>query len=270
MVPKKSDNPHVPTTPEEIAGDCARCAELGASIFHIHARDERGEPDWRAERFTDILAEARARCPDAIFCVTTSGRRVKEVEKRTASLDAVPRPEMASLTLGSMNFKHEASLNDPPVIERLASAMYERGIVPELEVFDIGMARFANHLIARGTLRPPFYFNVILGNVASAGAHPADLWAIVKELPAESMWCVGGIGRSQLPAATLGILFGNGVRVGLEDNLRLPDGRPASNPDLVERIVKIGTLLGRDPMPASELRMTLGLSSPLRNDVARR
>lgn len=93
---------------------------LGASIFYIHARDDHGEPEWRTERFSDILGAIRTRRPEAILCVTTAGRRVQEVEKRMAARDAEPRREMASLTLGSLNFKDQASVNDPATIERLA------------------------------------------------------------------------------------------------------------------------------------------------------
>src|SRR5207247_8395610 len=120
--------------------------------FHIHARDDREEPEWRTDRYSDILAAVRARCPDAVLCVTTSGRRVQDVERRAASLDATPKPDMGSLTLGSMNFLREASMNAPDVIEALARAMQERGIVPELEIFDVGMARWARHLADRGVL----------------------------------------------------------------------------------------------------------------------
>jgi 3-keto-5-aminohexanoate cleavage enzyme len=260
VVPSKADNPHVPITPEEIAADCDRCMAQGASIFHVHARDDRGEPEWRTERFSEILGAIRARRPEAILCVTTSGRWVGEVEKRMAALDAEPRPEMASLTLGSLNFKDQASVNDPATIERLARAMQGRGIVPELEIFEVGMARYASHLVAQGVLRPPLYANVLLGNVASAGVHPADLAAILRELPEGTMWCAGGIGRAQLPAATLGLLFGDGVRIGLEDNLRLPGDSPATNPDLVERIVQVGRLLGRQPIAPEELRARLRLT----------
>lgn len=268
MVPTKAANPHVPVTPQEIAADCRRCVELGASIFHVHARDRSGRPEWRTERFNEILDAIRARCPEAILCVTTSGRQVQDVEKRAASLDARPRPDMASLTLGSLNFQTQASVNDPPTIERLAGAMRERGIVPELEIFDVGMARYAAHLVSGGVLRPPLYANILLGNVATAGAHPADLAAIVKELPEGTTWCAGGIGRAQLPSATLGLLFGHGARVGLEDNLRLPDGRPATNPELVGRVVDIGRSLGGEPMKASYIRRRLGLNQAVSRSAA--
>jgi uncharacterized protein (DUF849 family) len=262
MVASKGDNPNVPTTPEEIAADCERCADVGASIFHVHARDEAGDPDWRAERYGATLRAIRARCPDAVLCVSTSGRRHPEPQRRAAALDATPRPDMASLTLGSVNFLRGASINDPDLIERLASAMAERGIRPELEIFDVGMARTASRLAERGVLQPPLYANVLLGNAASAGTTPPDLAAILASLPPDTIWSAGGIGRSQLPAAALGLVHGHGVRIGLEDNIRYPDGSPADNPGLVERAVAFGRLLGREPLPAEDIRRRLGLGPP--------
>ncbi len=259
MVPTKDDNPSVPLTAEEIAEDCERCTALGASIFHVHARDEAGAPEWRTERFSEILRAVRARCPEAILCVTTSGRRHPELERRAASLDAHPRPDMASLTLGSVNFLREASISEPATIEALAMAMAERGIRPELEIFDVGMARYGAAMVERGVLGPPLYANVLLGNVASAGTGPGDLAAVVGALPAGTIWCIGGIGRAQARANALGLVHGHGVRVGLEDNLRFPGGDPADNPGLVERAVSLGRLLGREPLPPAEVRERLGL-----------
>lgn len=263
MVAGKAHNPSLPVTPEEIAEDVERCARLGASMFHLHARDELEEPEWRTERFSEILGAVRTRCPDVILCVTTSGRKVQDLERRAAALDAVPAPDMGSLTLSSLNFMRQGSLNEPEVVKGLAAAMYDRGIVPELEIFDVGMARFARHLIDTGVLRPPYYINVLLGNVATAGCDPLDLAAITKELPAGATWCVAGIGASQLPANTLGILFGDGVRVGLEDNLYLQGKELASNVELVERVIELGRLLGRQPLSPAELRERIGLRSPV-------
>ncbi len=257
MVPTKAHNPHVPMTPEELAEDLAGCVALGASMLHLHARDEDGVPDWRAERFTDIFTAVRRRCPDEVIIATTSGRNVKEVERRGASLDATPRPDMASLTLSSLNFLRQGSLNPPDVIQGLAAAMYERGIVPELEVFDVGMARYARFLVDKGVLEPPFYVNILLGNVATAGCDPMDLAAIVHSLPEGCTWCVAGIGREQLRANMLGILFGHGARVGLEDNIYLEGKELATNQALVRRVVEVADRLGYEPMSAAEVRERL-------------
>jgi 3-keto-5-aminohexanoate cleavage enzyme len=163
MVPTKADNPSLPVTPEEIAEDARRCYELGASILHLHARDGEGRPTYRKEAYAQIVAKVRERCPQAIVCVSTSGRVFKTFEERSQvlDLDGDLKPEMASLTLGSLNFPRQASVNEPEMIRRLAERMKERGIVPELEVFDWGMVDYARYLIERGLLEPPFDFGAV-------------------------------------------------------------------------------------------------------------
>ena len=142
----KEDNPNVPITPDEIAQDAARCRKAGAAIVHLHARDSDGTPTWRADVYAEIIGKIRELCPDVVVCVSTSGRLWSELEKRAdvLELDRDLKPEMASLTLGSLNFPGQASVNEPSMIHGLAERMFERGIVPELEVFDFGMVDFAN------------------------------------------------------------------------------------------------------------------------------
>lgn len=260
MVATRAVNPAVPMTAGEIARDVEACLALGASMFHIHARDEEEQPDWRREGYQAILQSVRKVSREAILCVSTSGRRVTEIEKRTACLDADPKPEMGSLTMGSINFPRGATLNSLQTIRGLIRAMDARGIKPEIEVFDHGMAQTVRRFAAEGLLRPPYFVNLLLGNVSSAGASLLDLAAILQHLPPEAVWCVGGIGRDQLKANTLGILFGHGVRVGLEDNLYLDEAKTlATNPALVERAVKLGALLGKVPYSPAETRSLLGL-----------
>ena len=167
---------------------------------------------------------------------------------------------MASLTMGSLNFMNEGTLNSLPTIMKIAQAMNDRGIRPEIEIFDVGMARTVARLISEGTLRPPYYANILLGNIGTADASLLDLGVILHHLPKEVIWCAAGIGKTQLKANTLGILFGNGVRVGLEDNLYFDDNKtPVTNAALVERVVKIGRLLGRSPSSITETRERLDL-----------
>lgn len=260
MVPTKGMNPHVPMTPAEVGRDVEACVALGASMVHVHARDEQGIPDWRRENYQPILDAVRRAAPGAVVCVSTSGRSVPEIEKRAAGLLCEPAPDMGTLMLGSINFLRDATMNPLPTITALAAAMRARGVRPELEIFDVGMARTAARLLADGTLEPPLYANLFLGNAATAAADPLDLAALLHHLPAGTIWSLGGIGRDQLAANTLGILFGDGVRVGLEDNLYLDDGKaPATNPALVERVVRLGGLLGRRPATIAETRERLGL-----------
>ncbi len=147
------------------------------------------------------------------------------------------------------------------MIRRLAERMIEAGIRPELEVFDAGMINYARYLQEKGLIEPPFYFNLILGNVASAQANPAQLGLLRNELPANSFWTGGGVGAAQLPMNTMGILYGNGVRIGLEDSLWMDRERhhAASNTAMVQRIGDLAAILGRRIATTSEVRAALGL-----------
>ena len=265
MVPTQADNPHVPVTPEEIAADARRCVDAGAAILHLHARDAQGRPTWRPDIYRDILQRVRALCPDAILCVSTSGRVFRQFEERSAALAiADPPPEMASLTLGSMNFAREESVNSPSMIRALALKMKDRGIVPELEIFELGMAEFSHYLIGHEILRPPFYANILLGSLGTLSARPLNLALAVKALPQGATWAGAGIGRHQLEVNTLAITMGGHVRVGLEDNLWLDDRRtPARNAQLIERVVGIARAAGREPASPAEARQIIGLPVPV-------
>lgn len=260
MVARKRHNPHLPVTVDEIARDAEACIRLGASMLHVHARDEDEEPDWRPETYQQIVRAIREISSDVIVCVSTSGRLVTDLDRRAACLDIDPRPDMASLTLGSINFLREGVLNSPDMVRGLAERMAERGIAPELEIFDVGMARAAVRLIDEGVVRRPAYANILLGNVGTASTSPADLAAILSHLPPDLVRCIAGIGRDQLPANLLGLIHGHGVRVGLEDNLVL-DARktPADNPALVSRVVRMAMELDLRPATPREVRAALAL-----------
>jgi len=263
MVPTKDDNPSVPVTAVEIADDAERVVAAGASIVHLHARDDEGAPTWRPDVYRRIVHEVRERCPDVIVCVSTSGRRFAAFEERSAvlDLDGDERPELASLTLGSLNFPGEASVTAPDMIRRLAERMYERGITPELELFDLGMADYLGYLLDREILRPPVYVNILLGSLGTLSASAFNLAATVRALPAETTWSAAGIGRFQLDVNALAVAMGGHVRIGLEDNLWLDRDRtvPATNEALVSRIVDVARTLERPPATPSEARVMIGL-----------
>lgn len=271
MVPTKGDNPHVPVTPEEIAADAARCVAAGASIVHLHARDEAGVPTHRREVYAEIVAKVKEQCGDVIVCVSTSGRRASEFEQRAEVLELADdlAPDLASLTLGSLNFPKQASVNDPTTIQRLAERMRERGIVPELEVFDLGMVDYARYLLERGVLAPQLIFNILLGNLGTLAATPLNLATVVQSLPAGAAWAAAGVGRFQLPMNALGVVTGGHVRVGLEDNLWLDTERtqPADNLSLVERVVGIAHAVGREIATPAQARELLGLRSRTAGDA---
>ncbi|MGB7159947.1 MAG: 3-keto-5-aminohexanoate cleavage protein, partial [Tepidisphaeraceae bacterium] len=258
MVPQKHDNPHVPITPDEIAADCARATALGASILHLHARDGQGKPTWQPDVYREVILKVRDRCPDAIICVSTSGRTFNQFEYRSAvlDLDCDAKPEMASLTLGSLNFPKQASVNEPDMIKALATRMLDRGITPELEVFDVGMIDFGRFLIDKGILRGPFYMNLLLGSLGTISASPLNLAMLTNALPPGVTWAAAGIGRFQFPMHALAIASGGHVRVGLEDNLFLDAGKshPATNEKLVERVVRLTEATGRAIATPAEAR----------------
>ena len=263
MVPTRRDSASVPLTPEEIAADAERCVLAGASIVHLHARDDDGTATYRAEIYAEIVTRVRDRCPDVVVCVSTSGRVFKTFEERSdvLDLDGDLKPEMASLTLGSLNFPKQASVNEPDMIRRLAERMAERGIVPELEVFDVGMLDTASYLIGRDVLRTPFYVNLLLGSLGTLSATPFNLALLVEKLPPGTTWAAAGIGRFQFPMNALAITMGGHVRVGLEDNLWLDveKTRPATNVALVERIVRLAQAAERDIATPAQARELIGL-----------
>ena len=263
MVPTKDDNPSVPLSPAEIAEDAARVVDAGAAIVHLHARDEEGVPTWHPDAYRRIVHEVRARCPDVVVCVSTSGRRFTAFEERSAvlDLDGDERPELASLTLGSLNFPGQASVNPPDMIRRLVERMQERGITPELEVFDLGMVDYLVYLLERGVLRPPVYVNILLGSLGTLSASAFNLAAAVRALPPEATWSAAGIGRFQLDVNALAVAMGGNVRVGLEDNVWLDRDRtvPATNEQLVARVVGLARMLEREPATPGDARAIIGL-----------
>lgn len=262
MVPTKAMTPHVPISIDEIVADVRRCRDAGASIVHLHARDESGEPTYRGDLYSSILKGVKAVCPDIILCVSTSGRIFKSFEQRSEVLDCVnPAPEMASLTLGSMNFPSVESVNNPDMIRSLGLKMQARRIMPELECFDIGMADYAHYLVDHGILQLPLYCNLLLGSLGTLSASAFNLATIVRALPAGTTWAATGIGRFQFMINTMAITMGGHVRVGLEDNIWYDDQRTelATNPALIERLVKVSLACGREIAAPDEAREMIGL-----------
>lgn len=263
MVPTRAQSPHVPLTPQEIAADVARCVGLGVSMVHLHARGEDENPTQDCGVYAEIIGSIRATHPDVVIVTSTSGRLVNQVDHRAAALflNGSLKPDMASLTLGSMNFASSASINDPNTIIRLAEIMRERGIRPELEVFDTGMVNVAKILIDKCLIAPPFYFNILLGNPGTAQATLLNLAAIINDLPPQSVWSLAGIGRFQTRANGLGVVMADGVRVGLEDNLWLDANRTqlATNAQLVQRVVRQAQALDRAIATPQAVRIMLGL-----------
>jgi len=264
MMPTKDMTPHVPISPEEIIENVRTALKYGVSMVHLHARDRNGLPAYNKEIYAQIIEGIRSFSSDLVICVSTSGRTHNEFEKRSEVLELKGnlKPDMASLTLSSLNFNNIASINSPEIIKKLAQKMKAKGIKPELEAFDIGMINYANYLIKKGLLAPPYYFNLILGNIACAQADPLDLGLMIYKLPEESYWSVGGIGNSQLPMNVAGICHGGGVRIGLEDNIYFDNERTvlATNEMLLKRIKNIAESYGAKIASPKEVREHLNIS----------
>jgi uncharacterized protein (DUF849 family) len=265
MLPTKQMTPLVPIAVDEIVAQVLEVADLGVNMVHLHARDpETGKPTYKGEVYAEIIDAIRQENEDLIICVSTSGRDFFEFEKRSEVLDLKGRlkPDFGSLTLSSLNFNKQASVNAPDMIQSLAGKMLDNGIRPELEVFDLGMINYAKYLVRKDLIRPPFYFNLILGNIACAQADMMSLGLMVRELPPDSIWSVGGVGNAQLPMNAMSIVAGGGVRIGLEDNIwfDLDRTKLATNRDLVKRMLLIAGALGRKPYTCAEARKLLGLN----------
>lgn len=263
MVPTKNDNPYLPVSVEEIIEDSINCFQVGASIVHIHARDETGKPTYKKEIYRRIIEGIRKKCPDLIICVSTSGRIYNTFEKRSECLELKGdiKPDMASLTMGPLNFPQQISINTIDMIEKLALKMRNNGIIPEIEIFEPGMIQTAKMLIKKGILKPPFYFNIILGSLYSTPATLSDLVYMVQSLPEGAIWGATGIGQFQLAINFAAILMNGNVRVGLEDNIYydIQKKRYATNEMLIERIVKFAKEIGRDITTPSEARNIIGI-----------
>lgn len=236
MVPTKINNSHVPISPSEIIEQTHEAYEIGITIAHLHAREADQTPTHKASIYQLIFEGIRKHCPDLVICASSSGRNVVEFEKRAEVLAL--KPDMCSLTLSSLNFLHQASVNSPDVIIALAQRMQEHGVVPELECFDLGMINYGKYLINKGILQGPYYWNLLFGNVAGFQSNLLQVGTALAELANEEYVSLAGLGDYQLPINSLAVAMGYGVRIGLEDNIWWDKQKtiPASNIDLLKRL----------------------------------
>ena len=253
MVPTRAMTPHVPITPVEIIEQVHQAYELGITLVHIHARDDGEAPTWDPKVYQRIFEGVRKHCPDLIICGSTSGRNFPEFEKRSAVIEL--RPDLCSLTLSSLNFVRQASMNPPDVVRGLAQKMRDHGVKPEFECFDLGMINYGLYLIRKGVAQAPFYWNLFFGNIAGMQASLAQIGVAVAQLSAEEHYVsLGGIGGSQLPVSATAVAHGFGVRTGLEDNIWFDaeETIQATNIDLLKRVHALMKLHGRQLFTAAE------------------
>jgi 3-oxoadipate:acetyl-CoA acetyltransferase len=264
MIPTREMTPYVPINVSEIVEDVHKAYKLGVTMVHLHARDPiTEEPTYKKEIYAKIIKGIREFAPTLVICVSLSGRTFSEFNQRADPLflEGNLKPDMGSLTLSSLNFNAIASVNTPKMVQDLATAMKERKILPELEVFDLGMVNYAKYLQKKDLIKPPYYFNLLFGNIACAQADLLHTGIMIRDLPENSLYSLAGIGNQQLKMNSLSIAIGGGVRVGLEDNIWFDTSRTrlATNLDLLERIHIIAKANTREIMPPEEFRKKMHL-----------
>ena len=262
-VPTKKMNSNLPVTPVEIAADVAACADAGACLFHVHARDQEQKPTLELAVYKRIVAAIKQTAPNVILQLSTGARAGTDPEARVNPVRLLP--EMASFTTGSNNLPGIVYANAPEFIEYLATVFRDTGVKPEIEVFEAGMINNALFLHNKGLIGAPLHFDFVLGAPGAIAAGVRSLVFLSESIPAGATWTVAGIGKAEIPMATAAIVMGGHVRVGMEDNLRMPDGSPAANPRLVEKVVAIAREVGRDIASPAEARRILSLD-PERKD----
>ncbi len=253
----KEHNPNVPYTVEEVGREAESAYKAGASIIHLHVRNDDGTPTQDKARFKACMDEIKKRCPDVIIQPSTGGAVGMSDEERLQPTEL--GPEMATLDCGTVNFGgDEIFINTENTIKNFGRILMERGVKPEIEVFDKGMIDYAIKFQKQGFIKKPMHFDFVLGVQISASAR--DLAFMVDSIPEGSTWTVAGMGRHQIPMAMIGMAMGGNVRVGFEDNVYISKGVLAkSNGELVEKVVRIAAELGREIATPDEAREILGL-----------
>jgi 3-keto-5-aminohexanoate cleavage enzyme len=268
VLANRSQCPAIPYTPVEIAEEARRAWEAGATVVHIHAREDDGGPTWDPAVFQRIKDEVRARCP--IVLNFSTGSLEDDTSQQERMIREV-RPDVAALNMGTMNYAKYSSRRKSFVfdmvfpnlftkIQRLLVAMNESGVHPELECFDAGHTRSTEPLIDMGLLKGPMEFNFVVGVLGGLPVSIEALQLQASQVPRGSVWQVTGIGRPQWRLVASSLVLGGNARVGLEDNFYLPDGTMAgSNGELVERAVRLTRDVGRSVATLEQTRAALGL-----------
>ena len=258
----KEANPNLPTQPDEVARDIQACEEAGASMVHLHARDDEDQNTKSVSRFQELRDRIEEYCDDIIVNFTTGGGGLYSREERIAPiLETSPRPEIATVDLGPINFgQTRTAVNTREQNEEFAERMYEAGVKPELELFNPGHIPEMEHLIDQGLLEPPYWCTAIFGMQNGTPALPRNVINFADNLPENSEWQVLALGRHQLPLTTISMAMGGHVRVGMEDNIYYQKGELAeSNAQLVRRSARIADELNRPIASPAETREILGL-----------
>jgi 3-keto-5-aminohexanoate cleavage enzyme len=269
-------NPNLPITPKEQGEAALRAVQAGASVIHLHVREDDGSESLREERYLEALHEIRTRVPEAIIEISTRGGEAKGAVDSGVGIAlgealwggrAELKPEMCSVNIGSMNIGNELFLNPPRQVAEQAARIYAAGLVPECDVFDMGHLESALRLVHQGVLQTPLHVLLVMGIAGGISASAPNLVRMVSALPEGVQWTALGVGKFQLSVVGMAIVLGGHVRVGLEDTAYYRKGELAtSNAQLVQRAANLCRELGREVATPEMARQMLGLRA---RDTAR-
>jgi len=264
----KTNNPALPMTPREMADAAFECWKEGASVIHLHMRDEKGMPTMRVDLFEETIRLIREKC-DAIINITSSGGQSFETGMAPDDARLLPfkalqgdvKPEMGSFDCGTLNWLHKTIFeNSPAFLEKLGHLMQEEGIKPELEIFDVGMVDTAKYYVKTGVLKAPCHFQLMMNAAGGMPGTVENLVYLKNQLPAVCTWSASGISKSHVPVMLAALAMGGHVRVGLEDNTYFAKGVLAqSNALLVKRAANIIREAGFEVATPDEAREILGI-----------
>ena len=251
--------PYLPANTEELAESARQAVEAGASVIHLHVRDEQGRPTQRVDVFEEVTKKIRNRC-DCILQYSTGGAVGTPVEERCRPLAL--HPDMATLSMGTMNFGNDIFENSQSTIIKIAERIKHNNVLAELEIFDFGMMEAVPFYLKKGYIPEKFHVDFVLGVPGGMSGTISNLNTLVSMLPAGQNWTVAGIGRYQLPLSAHAIAMGGHIRVGLEDNIYYRKGEFAkSNAQFIERIVRIAKEMERPVASVAQAKTILGLNS---------
>jgi len=266
----RNQNPAVPHTPEEFAEESARCYKAGAAMVHVHARDDNGMPTHDIDRIRATHDAIKEKTPELIVNLSSAVGMNVTAEQRIAQIVAV-KPAMASLNTNTMNFgivdrKSGQVLidfvfeNTFTMLSEFGTAMEENGVKPEIECYDMGGLDNTLLIGKQGMFSDPMNFNFVWGVAGGQSFRPEAFVAMFNALPEGANFTTCGVGTDQIPAITLSCMMGGHMRVGLEDNIRVPNGELAKGSyDQVEWAVKIASTFGREPATPDEARKVMGI-----------
>jgi len=257
----RENNPNIPYTPAEIADSSIEAANAGATVVHLHVREDDGTPSGRPELFKDVIERIRAGS-DVITMVSTGGSNDMTIEERTTGLEA--QPDLSGVESGSMNFGDETFITPPPAARGIIERATQARIGLEVEAFDVGHVAAAVRWLEQGLISEPMRINLVFGVPGGIDASPEALVAMLRPLPPETFWTVTCVGRHHPRMLGLALLYGApGIRTGLEDAVYISRGVLApSNAALVSAAVELARAVGREVATQDETRGLLGLASP--------